>query len=63
MMDAQFINILACPKCKSGLEQISQSLKCLNANCRLEYRVNKGIPIMLISEAVNLHHQEEIVRN
>jgi uncharacterized protein YbaR (Trm112 family) len=43
--------ILACPKCKGELEfrEEEQEIRCLA--CRLAYRIDDGIPVMLIDEA------------
>ncbi len=48
-------DILACPKCKGALEHVEgagealEELRCLR--CRLAYRVEDGIPVMLVDEA------------
>lgn len=43
--------ILACPKCKGDLEfhEAEGEIRCLA--CRLAYRIDDGIPVMLIDEA------------
>jgi uncharacterized protein YbaR (Trm112 family) len=43
------LDILACPQCRGPLEVEPASLRC--DTCRLRYRVDNGIPVMLISEA------------
>jgi uncharacterized protein len=43
------LDILACPQCRGPLEVEPVSLRC--DTCKLRYRVENGIPIMLISEA------------
>ncbi|MFY9397684.1 MAG: Trm112 family protein [Desulfomonilia bacterium] len=50
-IDKKLLDILACPKCKGRLvlEEDQSGLVC-NA-CRLRYRIEDGIPIMLIDEA------------
>jgi uncharacterized protein len=52
-LDKKLLDILACPKCKGSLiyenEKNTESLTC--NNCRLRYRVENGIPVMLIDEA------------
>ncbi len=67
MLNQELLDILACPKCKSekkvnneqGEEEIQEidleydknnNLLICN-NCRLKYRVEDDIPIMLIDEA------------
>jgi hypothetical protein len=43
--------ILACPKCKGELEfrEAEAEIRCLR--CRLVFRIEDGIPIMLLDEA------------
>ena len=50
-MDKEFLDILVCPKCHGKLEynDDEQTLTCWE--CRLEYGIDDGIPVMLIEEA------------
>jgi uncharacterized protein len=52
-LDKKLLGILACPKCKGDLAYkdapTEHSLTC--GKCRLKYRVEDNIPIMLIDEA------------
>ncbi|MGB8930533.1 MAG: Trm112 family protein [Anaeromyxobacteraceae bacterium] len=43
--------ILACPRCKGDLEfhEDRGEIDCLR--CRLAYRIDDGIPVMLVDEA------------
>jgi hypothetical protein len=43
--------ILACPRCKGGLEfrEEEGEIRCLR--CRLAFRIDDGIPVMLLDEA------------
>jgi len=43
--------ILACPACKGGLEfrEEEAEIRCLA--CRLAFRIDDGIPVMLLDEA------------
>jgi hypothetical protein len=43
--------ILACPKCKGDLEfhEEEAEIRCLA--CRLAFRIDDGIPVMLLDEA------------
>jgi len=43
--------ILACPKCKGDLRFLEErgEIHCLR--CRLSYRIDDGIPVMLVEEA------------
>lgn len=51
MLDQDLLDILACPKCKGDLEydEEKQTLTCWT--CKLRYRIEDDIPIMLIDEA------------
>lgn len=53
-IDKQLLDILACPKCKGDLvfQEDNSALIC-NA-CKLKYRIEDDIPIMLIDEATPL---------
>ena len=50
----ELLEILVCPRCKGDLEyrQSPEALVC--HACRLVYRVDDGIPVMLIDEATPL---------
>lgn len=48
-LDGELLKILACPKCKVRVELEGDRLVC--ARCGLRYRVEDGIPIMLVEEA------------
>ncbi len=43
--------VLACPRCKGGLEFLEDlgEIRCLG--CRLAFRIEGGIPVMLLDEA------------
>ena len=49
MIDKNLLEILACSKCKSDLEYKNDVLICIG--CKLKYKIDGGIPIMLINEA------------
>jgi uncharacterized protein len=53
-LSAELLAILVCPKCKGELEyrRSEEELRC--HACRLRYRIDDGIPIMLIDEAASL---------
>jgi uncharacterized protein YbaR (Trm112 family) len=55
-LDKKLLDILACPKCKGDLQYKDtpeeESLSC--AKCRLKYKVDEGIPIMLIDQAQSI---------
>jgi uncharacterized protein YbaR (Trm112 family) len=50
-LPAELKEILACPRCKGELEfrEAEGEIRC-NA-CRLAYRIEDGIPVMLVEEA------------
>ncbi len=50
-LPAELKEILACPKCKGDLEfhEEKGEIRCLR--CRLAYRIDDGIPVMLVDEA------------
>ena len=48
-LDPELLAILACPKCKVRVELEQDRLVCVQ--CGRRYRVEDGIPIMLIDEA------------
>jgi uncharacterized protein YbaR (Trm112 family) len=51
VISEELLEILACPKCHSKvqLNAAKDALEC--NNCRLRYRIDDGIPVMLIEEA------------
>jgi uncharacterized protein YbaR (Trm112 family) len=51
MLDQTLLDILACPKCKGELEYKPEEEKLICHNCKLVYRIEDDIPIMLIDEA------------
>lgn len=61
-LNKELLQILACPKCKGGLELLDreEGLKC--AACALVYPVREEIPVMLVDEAVPVAKWEQGVR-
>ena len=51
MLAKELLDILVCPKCKGDLNYRTEipSLDC--PTCRLRYRIEDDIPVMLIDEA------------
>jgi uncharacterized protein YbaR (Trm112 family) len=47
----QLLDILVCPKCRGELEYHERESVLICRQCRLQYEVRDGIPIMLIDEA------------
>lgn len=48
------LEILVCPKCRGDLEYRRDPEALVCHTCRLVYRVDDGIPILLIDEAAKL---------
>ena len=48
-VDPALLEILACPECKVRVELEDERLVC--GRCGRRYRIDDGIPIMLIDEA------------
>ncbi len=51
MLSDKLLEILACPKCKGDLNYDRDNNKLICENCKLRYRIDDDIPIMLIDEA------------
>ncbi|MGH7803887.1 MAG: Trm112 family protein [Candidatus Binatia bacterium] len=47
----ELLEILACPKCKGELELTAAQDGLICRSCKLVYRIEDDIPIMLIDEA------------
>jgi uncharacterized protein YbaR (Trm112 family) len=50
-LDPQLLEILACPGCKGALALSPDSRSLLCERCRLAYRIEDDIPILLIDQA------------
>ncbi|MHB2149782.1 Trm112 family protein [Calditrichota bacterium LG25] len=51
MLDESLLEILACPQCRGELEYDKEEDKLICHHCRLIFRIEDDIPIMLIDEA------------
>lgn len=51
MLNKKLLEILACPQCKGDLEYKAEEEKLICEKCRLRYKIEDDIPIMLIEEA------------
>lgn len=51
MLSEKLLAILACPKCKGGLDYKSDLNQLICNNCRLIYKIEDDIPNMIIEEA------------
>lgn len=58
MLDPKLLDILACPQCKGVVVPDDQhtSLRC--EACKLQYRVDDGIPIMLLEQATSYEGED-----
>lgn len=50
----EFLDILACPKCKTGVKLTDDARGLVCKKCSVVYEIRDGIPVMLIDEAVPL---------
>jgi hypothetical protein len=56
MTISQFLlDILICPKCKGSLQINEDKTALFCQKCRLKYRIEDDIPVMLIDEAEALY--------
>ncbi len=51
MLDKKLLEILVCPACKGNLEYDEKNQRLLCHACRLKYKIEEDIPIMLVDEA------------
>ena len=51
MLSKDLLDILVCPKCKGGLEYDKKKSRLSCGACRLRYRIEDDIPVMLMDEA------------
>lgn len=50
-MNEELLEIVACPKCKGPLDLTVDETELRCDRCRLRYRIDDGIPILLLEEA------------
>ncbi|HIJ81046.1 MAG TPA: Trm112 family protein [Desulfuromonadales bacterium] len=55
MLSHDFVHILACPLCMSGLEIDERGERLHCRSCRVAYPVRDGIPVLL-ADAAEPHH-------
>ena len=53
-LDPLLLEILACPQCKGELEYREADNQLVCHACKLVYRIEDDIPVMLIDEAIPL---------
>jgi uncharacterized protein YbaR (Trm112 family) len=51
MLDEKLLEILACPGCKGTLEYDQENQKLVCHQCKLKFRIEDDIPVMLVDEA------------
>jgi len=56
-LSQELLDILVCPRCRGPLAIEPASLRC--DACMLRYRVDNGIPVMLIDEAEHFGTEAE----
>lgn len=50
-MNKELFDILACPECKGELDYNEEDEKLVCEKCRLKFKIEDDIPIMLIEKA------------
>ena len=50
-IDKELLDILACPKCKQSIRLTEDETGLICDSCKLKYRIEDDIPVMLIDEA------------
>ncbi|QGU07283.1 hypothetical protein COCCU_06725 [Corynebacterium occultum] len=50
-LDPKLLDVLACPKDKGPLEYLEDEQVLVNKRLKLAYRIDDGIPVLLIDEA------------
>lgn len=51
LLKPELLQILACPKCKAPLRETNDQLACSRPDCGLRFRIENGVPILLIDKA------------
>jgi uncharacterized protein YbaR (Trm112 family) len=53
LVEPWLLEILACPQCRSPLrlDEAAAELVCTGATCGLIYRIDDGVPVLLVDEA------------
>lgn len=53
-LSGDLLALLACPKCRHGVQTNRSQDKVLCRNCRLAYPIEDQVPIMLLDRATDL---------
>ncbi len=56
---AELKEILACPKCKGDLDFQESERRIVCRACKLVYRIEDDVPVMLIDEATPLEEKRQ----
>lgn len=59
-MDKKLFEILACPRCKSGLKYDKDAAELICRPCGMAFPIRDDIPVMLDSEARTLDSEERL---
>ena len=51
MLDPKLLEILVCPVSKAPLREVDGALVSTDPETRLRYRIDEGIPVMLVEDA------------
>ncbi len=51
MISKKLLDILACPKCKQGIDYDKKENKVICHRCRLKFKIKDDIPDMLLENA------------
>lgn len=58
-LDKEILDIICCPKCKGDLEYKKERDVLICYACKLVYKIEDNIPVMLIEEAIPLEEFEK----
>lgn len=58
-INADLLDVLACPKCKSGIRVSKDENWIVCDTCKLVYEIREDIPVMLIDEAKQVEDTSE----
>ncbi len=53
-IDPRLLEILVCPRSRAPLKEVEDGLVSTDPDTRMRYRVEEGIPIMLVGEGQEL---------
>ncbi len=53
-INPDLLELLACPACHSSIFEDGAALQCANPQCRRQYPVRDGVPVMLIAESTTV---------